>query len=47
MGTIQDLSWRELMQMFHDLEDIQKDIDMIAAFTTEEELMSILKNQKK
>jgi hypothetical protein len=41
-----ELSLRELMQMFHDMEEMEKDFDMLTAFMTVEELKTIQKNER-
>lgn len=45
MDNQESLSLRELMQMFHDMEEMQKDFDMLTAFMTVEELKTIQKKE--
>ena len=43
MTDIKELSLKDLMQMQQDMEDLQKDLDMLMEFIEVDELRTILK----
>lgn len=43
MKDIKDFSLKELMQMSHDIKEMQKDIDMLIKFMGVDEIKTILK----
>jgi hypothetical protein len=46
MKNINELSLQELMQMSHDIKEMQKDIDMLVTFMGSDKLKTMLKKQK-
>lgn len=46
MEVKKELTFQDLMQMFHDMKEMQKDFDMLTEFITVEELKTILKDKK-
>lgn len=45
MENEKELTLRDLMQMAHDLEDFQKDFDMVMEFMSPEEIRTFLKKE--
>lgn len=46
MKNINELSLKELMQMSHDIKEMQKDVDMLVAFMGADKLKTMLKLHK-
>lgn len=41
-----ELTFKDLMQMFHDMKEMERDFDMITEFITIDELKTILKEKR-
>ena len=47
MDEIKKLTFHDFMQMSHDLDDLEKEFDMIMAVMGEEEVRTLLKRERK
>jgi hypothetical protein len=46
MEDTKELTLQDLMQMLHDIKEMQRDFDMITEFITVDELKTILKEKR-
>jgi len=46
MADKKELTLQDLMQMFHDMKEMERDFDMITEFITVDELKTILKEER-